>query len=1016
MSTGREPWLPTPAANLWFARKTVLVEAGGKLSADSSSWVRLLQRIARSKVQSVFGKSQQAPRAALVCVDCEKLLKAGSSESLTGAAKTLRARLEEISTQFGISFPVYTIFCKVDEVPYFDDFVATFTNEEGAQVLGVTLPISSGSSSGVYAELESKRLSSAFDSLFGSLADCRPGVLARERDIAKKPGAYEFPREFRKLRAAAVEFLVELCRPSHLRAGPFLRGFYFVGRRTVSLTSASSPEAIAAQTMIRPATAFSASATSILRPEDAAAPGQWESGTMIQSPAETRQALQWVFLSHLFSHIFLQDHAALGASGASSRGNFWRRILLASAAVFFAILSVGFLVSFVSNRMMESEIVNAARGIHFAPQPSSQLASIDDLKTLEALRQPLQTLSTYEQQGVPWHLRWGLYTGHDLYSQGRAVYFDRFRQLLFGQTQEVLRRILVQLPSVPGPSDDYETAYSTLKAYAITTSNPEKATRDFLSPILMKTWLAGRSIDDQRRQLAQQQIDFYSDQLAISNPYSGDYDAQVVGRSRNYLAQFAATQRIYHAMLADASKAVPGLNFNRKYPDAAEVVKDSHQVEGGFTKAGWNFMQDAFIHSDKYMKGEVWVLGDQTRASSTSAGLEQDLRASFQKDYIQQWRDFLNAAMVLRSAAYQDEAKKLAILSGNRSPLLMLLCEVSENTAVSSPDVTKAFLPTQQVVPAPCQNRVVQQPNENYVRALNAAQTCLEQIQPSLPSDQRDAALNQCNTLSGQARTAADQIAQIFAIDQDGKVDVTVKHLLEAPTTAAPPPPPPGLSGEAQFCGALRSLGSKYPFNPAAPQEASLGDLAGLFQPGSTGALSKFLDQNKGAIDLQGSQYAVKGKPDPVLTAVINRAAGIQRALYPGTSPQMQYQFTLKAHPEPEISTEVITIEGQSLKVAGNEQSSKTFTWSGNGAEAGLSINGVSYGQFSGLWAAFHLFDNYAWSYAPAGFHLTWQVRGFGGQVATINGKPLVAQFDLEAGDVPLFERGYLSALKCPTR
>jgi type VI protein secretion system component VasK len=422
-------------------------------------------------------------------------------------------------------------------------------------------------------------------------------------------------------------------------------------------------------------------------------------------------------------------------------------------------------------------------------------------------------------------------------------------------------------------------------------------------------------------------------------------------------------------------------------------------------------MQDAFVHLDRYMKGEVWVLGDQTRASSTSAGLDQDLRANFQKDYIQQWRDFLNAATVLRSSAYQEEAKKLAILSGNRSPLLMLLCEVSQNTTVSSPEVTKAFLPAQQTVPAPCQNRVVQPPNESYVRALNAVQTCLDQIQPGLPNDQRDAALNMCNTLLGQARAAADQIAQTFAIDQEGKVDVTVKRLLEAPTTAAPPPPPPPPAGAAQFCDKLRNVANKYPFNPAAAQEASLAELAELFQL-REGALSKVLDQNKGAIDLQGSQYVAKGKPG--LTAVINRAVNIQRALYPDNSPQMQYQFTLRAHPQPEISTEVITIEGQALKVAGNEQGSKTFTWAGNGAEASLSINGVSYGQFSGPWAAFHLFDNYTWTSAPAGFHLVWQVRGFGGQAATINGKPLVAQFDLESGNVPLFERGYLSALKCP--
>jgi hypothetical protein len=45
-----------------------------------------------------------------------------------------------------------------------------------------------------------------------------------------------------------------------------------------------------------------------------------------------------------------------------------------------------------------------------------------------------------------------------------------------------------------------------------------------------------------------------------------------------------------------------------------------------------------------------------------------------------------------------------------------------------------------------------------------------------------------------------------------------------------------------------------------------------------------------------------------------------------------------------------------------------------------------------------------------------WQVKGFGGQQAKINGKPLVAEFELDSGNVPFFQRGYLAGLKCPAR
>jgi hypothetical protein len=57
---------------------------------------------------------------------------------------------------------------------------------------------------------------------------------ARERRADKLGAAiYELPREFRKLRNAAVRLLVDLGRPSQLRVNPFLRGFYFSGVRPV---------------------------------------------------------------------------------------------------------------------------------------------------------------------------------------------------------------------------------------------------------------------------------------------------------------------------------------------------------------------------------------------------------------------------------------------------------------------------------------------------------------------------------------------------------------------------------------------------------------------------------------------------------------------------------------------------------------------------------------------------------------------------------------------------------------
>ena len=177
-----------------------------------------------------------------MCVNAEMFTQQGAADYFATVAKTTQERLGDISQALGISFPVYVLFTRCDRLPFFADYVRSLTNEEAGQVLGVTLPMRNVQA-GVYAEEETRRLVGAFDSLFYSLADKRLLFLPRESDPQKIPGAYEFPREFRKLRNAVVQFLVDVARPSQLRTSPFLRGFYFTGVRPVTVQDTPLPTA-----------------------------------------------------------------------------------------------------------------------------------------------------------------------------------------------------------------------------------------------------------------------------------------------------------------------------------------------------------------------------------------------------------------------------------------------------------------------------------------------------------------------------------------------------------------------------------------------------------------------------------------------------------------------------------------------------------------------------------------------------------------------------------------------------
>lgn len=1029
--------VPTPGANIWFARKTLFVEAGGKLAADSRSWVRLVQRLAPGKFRAIFRSKKRAPRAAIVCFDCEKLASAKNLDAITNSAQSLRARLEEMSQQLGASFPVYVFFNKLDRLPFFEEFAAHLTDEEVVEVIGATLPVAAAQQAGVYAEQESRRLTDIFNGICASLADCRPGLLGREHASSKLPAVYEFPRQFRKLSRPVVQFLVDLCRPSHLRAGPFLRGFYFSGMRMITPNASPSGTIIATGTMLqtKPTAGLSSSATTILKPEDLAGgapPADWAGVTLSAGAADARPVPQWLFLAHAFSEVLLKDSSALGASAASTKVSFWRRALLATGAVAGLVLMIGFLVSFLGNHSAESRVETAAKAIQFSPIASSQLASESQLQRLDALRQSLAPLMRYQQAGAPLHLRWGLYSGDRVRQAGLSVYFRRFNQLLLSPTQGEMTKSMSQLPATPGTGDAYGPVYATLKAYLITTADSDKTSCPFLTPVLMRDWEAGRTVSTEQGQLAQRQFNFYCGQLKNKNPFSSQYDEAAVSRARGYLAQFGATQRIYQAMLSSASKANPDFDFRRTFPQAEALVRDSEVIPGAYTKAGWKFMQDAFAHSSQYFSAEPWVLGKQSAQSIDRAKLQQDLQNLYQTDYIQQWRKFLDRAAVVRYSSVNDAAKKLLVLSGNQSPLLVFFCQISRNTSVGAKAIEDAFQAVQQVVPPACKNQYVQPSNTSYVNGLLQLQACLNQVATapsSQPAAQQDAARSSCLNNASQARIAALQIAQKFKIDQQGHTERTVQKLMQEPIQSAQVLLKPVGPGNARdLCAQYDAMRSASPFNPRSNRPAALAEVNAFFAP-STGAISQLYQAKLASLLIpEGSQYIAKPGSafhlDPAFLRFFNRAMAIQQALYPNGAKQPQYAFTMLPFPSQGIQALTLTIDGNTYTSKGNGQKPMQFQWPGTGAQ-GVTLTAKFSGgsqlsllNFSGLWAAFHFFAAAAHiQQSGTGWIVQWSPTTSGQPMTLPNGQPVTIRFQVETSGAPfIFQPGYFSKLACVSR
>ncbi|HUB32261.1 MAG TPA: type VI secretion protein IcmF/TssM N-terminal domain-containing protein, partial [Bryobacteraceae bacterium] len=575
--------LPTPTANFWFTQRAIFVEMAGKLLGDSESWTRVMGRLRPGKAAELLGSAREEPRAALVCVDAETLL-SPSPDPLAASARKIRTQLGEISEKLGIDLPVYVLFTRTDRIPFFTEYFSKLNDKEATRILGTTLPVMANRR-GVYAEEETARLNGGFEGVFRGLANARLEYLPRETSGEQLSAIYEFPREFRKIRAALVRFLVEMGRPSQLNAGPFLRGFYFSGVRPIVVN-----EVAPAAPQANPAAAGQLGATVIFGARGGQAPAP-------QRVVGTRKVPQWLFLGHFFSDLLLADPVAKSAAGGSARASMPRCVLLGAAAALCLFYSIALAISYGNNRALANRVISASQGIA-AADTSAGVASLDSLQRLESLRQTLATLGDYKLNGAPWGDRWGLYAGNDYYPDARQLYFVHFRRLLLAPTQATIVESLAGLPPAPGPG--YGPTYDSLKAYLITTSNPDKSTRAFLAPVLLDRWSASRNVDADRLALARKQFEFYSDELRAGNPFSSANDSEAVEKARRYLAQFAAVERVYQAMLADASKTGPAINFNRRFPGSAEVVVDNQEVAAPFAKPGWAFMRAALKNPEKY--------------------------------------------------------------------------------------------------------------------------------------------------------------------------------------------------------------------------------------------------------------------------------------------------------------------------------------------------------------------------------------------------------------------------------
>ncbi|HXE12006.1 MAG TPA: type VI secretion system membrane subunit TssM [Bryobacteraceae bacterium] len=1038
--------LPTTHCNIWYASGAVFVEAGSQFFSDGAQgWKALLEQLrggGKNLLQQTWQQSGQTNvRGLVLFCDVSNFVGGADSGKISALARKTQERMQVMGEVLGSSFPVYTVFSKADQIPHFDEFFYRLAEDESRQVLGCSISTTDAPTADeVYGEAQSKRLSEAFNRLYARLAEKRLRFLAREPEKSRRPGVYEFPRELKRVRDSLVQFLIESFRPNSLQPGPLLRGFYFTGMQQVAI--AAAPSDVSAEVQTTSARNLEATVLfqpSLRVPEPAAAVPE-KTGAVLRPRIS--------FVADLFHKVILRDPLGRLAAVRNVRSDKKSRILAISVVSACCILAGCFAASWWGNLRL---LTNVERAMPQASLPTAGNGSpaISDLKLMEQLRLALQPLLAYDRDGAPWRLRWGLYSGGRVLERTYDAYFQLFQRYFLNKTKNAFQSQLQALAPRKSATS-YDSAYDTLKAYRmISGACPTNAS--FLAPTFFQSWSNGLSLAPEASQLADRQVKFYASELTRQNPYRIEEDAAAVANGRDYLAQFGGVDRLLRGLIADADQAPrKTVRVADLAPKFRQVLTGPGEMQAAFTLDGWRYVQQRLQDPGQLSLGEPCVLGSAAQsAARPNAPQSGQLKTLYGQTYIQAWKNFISSTSVQPFHSTAEAAKNLDILADNRSPLLAVLFLVSHNTSFATKvpakqakatdanaEIDRVFQPVHEVVNPDNQDRLIGDPNRDFMNALGELQQIMAQSQSRPPADPDPNLEQNAQQAVDKGLEAVRQIAQRFNITGSEGIDTEVRRLLESPfrssmkliTIEATKAGNDKVTGAAKaLCAKLGPLEERFPFNPRSDVDATSAQLSAIFAPQS-GALSAFEQQLGKLIIFQTGHWIQNPEtPQPRLTpqtlAWLDRLTAISEAFFTNGVPSPTMAYTATPLPIPGAESVTLEVDGQTLTTTTTQTQSKTLVWPGTPGDDGVLVRvkegaNIPFASYDGTWGIFRMLNDA--DPRPLGSHvieLSKVRRGHGRaeSVLDANNKPIQVRLQLTGspGRPDVFEKNFFQ-VHCP--
>lgn len=195
------------------------VQQGSDAKVDAAAWGNFLGLLKRTRpLEPING--------AIVAIGMGELAQATEAE-IDAHARTLRARLDELSSQMGARPPVYVMFTKADLIAGFTEFFQPMGKEPREQVWGVTFDPGDPKDPATAMKNALASVGPEYDLLVERLGEMQFARMQEEQDPGARARVFGFPAQFATMKPVVERFLQKTF-DTGLDAQPqMLRGFYF---------------------------------------------------------------------------------------------------------------------------------------------------------------------------------------------------------------------------------------------------------------------------------------------------------------------------------------------------------------------------------------------------------------------------------------------------------------------------------------------------------------------------------------------------------------------------------------------------------------------------------------------------------------------------------------------------------------------------------------------------------------------------------------------------------------------